>query len=74
MKLCETKPDFFGKKFGAQKFGKLVKNNFFEFFENLVINFLGIFSEMEIDIILLYSSTYPIADFLQADSDALILG
>lgn len=47
---------------------------FFEFFENLVINFLGIFSEMEIDIILLYSSTYPIADFLQADSDALILG
>lgn len=47
---------------------------FFEFFENLVINFVWIFSEMEIDIILLCSYTYPIADFLQADSDALILG
>lgn len=47
---------------------------FFEFFENLVINFVRIFSEMEIDIILLRSYTYPIADFLQADSDAITFG
>ena len=74
MKLCETKPDFFGKNLVPKNLENWSKIIFFEFFENLVINFLGIFSEMEIDIILLYSSTYPIADFLQADSDALILG